>query len=132
MHYGTVNRVYGDLLESVVTLAIANGNGDSESIEFVVDTGFTDEVALPLDIISRLNLPSAETSVRVTMADGSIGYANRYIAYIQWHGQRREVSVLNMEGDPLIGMELLRGSSVNIDAMPGGAVTITELAGTVG
>ena len=51
----------------------------------------------------------------------------RYAAYVLWHGQRRQIKVLNMEGDPLIGMELLRGSNISSDALPGGGVTITEL-----
>ena len=33
-----------------------------------------------------------------------------------------------MECAPLIGMELLRDSNISIDAIPGGTVTIAELA----
>ena len=127
-HYGIVNSVDGDLLEAVVTLAVARENDDAELIEFVVDTGFDGQVTLPLNIISRLNLPGITGAVEVTVADGSIDYFDRYIAHIRWHGQLRPVRALNMECVPLIGMELLRDSNISIDAVPGGAVTIAELA----
>ena len=35
-----------------------------------------------------------------------------------------------MGSDPLIGMGLLRGSNLSVDAIPGGLVTITELSDT--
>lgn len=128
MHYGTVNSIDGDLLEAVVTLEVARENDNAELIEFVVDTGFDGQVTLPLNIISRLNLPGITGAVEVTVADGSIDHFDRYIAYIRWHGQLSPVRALNMECAPLIGMELLRDSNISIDAVPGGAVTIAELA----
>ena len=130
MHYGTINILRGDLLEARVTLTVQSDSGASELIEFVVDTGFTDDLALPLDIINRLNLRPGEGAVTLTLADGSVANYERYTAYVLWHGQRREIKALNMEGDPLIGMALLRGSNISIDALPAGAVTITELTPT--
>ena len=130
MHYGTINILRGDLLEARVPLTVQSDSGASELIEFVVDTGFTDDLALPLDIINRLNLRPLEGDVTLTLADGSVANFGWYSAYVLWHGQRREIKALNMEGDPLIGMALLRGSNVSIDALPAGAVTITELTPT--
>ena len=127
MHYGTINIVGGDLLEARVPLIVQSDSGASALIEFVVDTGFTDDLALPLDIINRLNLRPREGVVALTLADGSVENFERYAAYVLWHGQRRQIKVLNMEGDPLIGMALLRGSNISIDALPGGGVAITEL-----
>ena len=127
MHYGTINIVGDDLLEARVPLIVQSDSGASALIEFVVDTGFTDDLALPLDIINRLNLRPREGVVALTLADGSVANYERYTAYVLWHGQRLGIEVLNMEGDPLIGMDLLRGSSISIDALPGGGVTITEL-----
>ena len=34
-----------------------------------------------------------------------------------------------MGAEPLVGMELLRGSNLSVDAVSGGSVTITELPG---
>ena len=65
-----------------------------------------------------------------TLADGSSDWFDLYSAHILWHDRPVEIEVINMEGDPLIGMALLRGSNISIDTVPAGAVTITELTPT--
>ena len=130
MHYGTISIIGDDLLEARVRLIVQSDSGASALIEFVVDTGFTDDLALPLDIINRLNLRPREGVIAFTLADGSVANYERYTAYVLWHDRPVEIEVINMEGDPLIGMALLRGSNISIDALPAGAVTITELTPT--
>ena len=130
MHYGTISIIGDDLLEARVRLIVQSDSGASAPIEFVVDTGFTDDLALPLDIINRLNLRPREGVIAFTLADGSVANYERYTAYVLWHDRPVEIEVINMEGDPLIGMALLRGSNISIDALPAGAVTITELTPT--
>ncbi len=130
MHYGRVNYYYdGDVLEASITLSLLDDNGITESIDFAVDTGLTEEVALPQDIINRLNLPLADDAddIELTLADGTIAVARVYVANLLWHDRIRRVAVANLEGIPLIGMGLLMGSNLNVDAVPGGLVTITEL-----
>lgn len=46
-----------------------------------------------------------------------------------WHGREREVQVLATEGGPLVGMPVLRGSRLTVDATPGGAVRVEDLSG---
>ena len=127
MHYGTVNSIDGDLLEAVVALSIAGENSATELVEFVIDTGFTEDVALPLNIINRLGLLPAAGIVELTLADGSVERFQRYTAYVLWHGRWREVIAVALDGEPLIGMDLLRGSNISVDAAPGGVVAIAEL-----
>ena len=122
MHCGIVN----DALEAVITLPVLSDAGAGESVAFAIDTGFTDELTLPQDIIDRLNL-SPDDDLRVTMADGTVRYLTRYTAYVQWHSQIREVQVIAMGPYSLVGMRLLRDSNLSIDATPGGTVTVTEL-----
>jgi clan AA aspartic protease len=133
MHYGTVNYVHDDdedVLEASVTLVLIGDDGATENIDFVIDTGLTEEVALPQDLINRLNLTSVDDDgdIELTMADGTTAAVKVYLAHIMWHEQSRRVAVVNLEGVPLIGMQLLRGSNLNVDAVPHGIVTITELA----
>ena len=123
MHYGNVNAA----VEAKVTLNVQGENGIAEQVAFVIDTGFTDEISLPQAVISRLGLPLSGSADEFILADGTVGNYSIYAAHVVWHGQMREVEVVNLEGDPLVGMELLLGSNLNVDAMPGGAVTITEL-----
>ena len=44
-----------------------------------------------------------------------------------WHGAVRPIAVIAAEGQPLIGMALLRGSRLSVEALPGGEVTVSEL-----
>lgn len=128
MHYGTV-RVNGDAIEAWITLTVAGDGDTTADVAFLIDTGFSGEVALPYSIISQLNLqPSTRDDMAISLADGSSGTASVYIAYISWHGRLREVNLLNLECEPLVGMDLLRGSNISVDAAPGGVVAIAELA----
>lgn len=122
MHCGIVN----DALEAVITLAVLSDAGAGESVAFAIDTVFTDALTLPQHIIDRLNL-LPDDDLPVTMADGTVRYLTRYTAYVHWHRQIREVQVIAMGPYSLVGMGLLRGSNLSVDATPGGIVTVTEL-----
>ena len=129
-HYGVVGEVDG-FLEANVTLTVHSDNGSTESISFVIDTGYTAEMMLPQNVIERLNLPLADyddVDVEVTLADGSTAVSRLHIAHVAWHDRLLNVEVDNLSPDPLIGMGLLRGSNLSVDATPGGLVTITELS----
>ena len=128
MHYGLIYGIGDDFLEAHITLTVQDGNGVAENVDFVIDTGLTEDVSLPLDIIVRLNLPRNCDIVDIVLADGSTGKFDLYTAYVLWHDRLVEVEVINMESTPLIGMELLRDSNISIDVVPGGTVTIAELA----
>ena len=128
-HYGAVSDI-GDILEAEVALTVMGYTGVSERVTFLIDTGATGEITLPQATIARLDLPlvaygSADASV--VLADGTVGVARVHTARVLWHDRLRDVEVINLGSDPLIGMGLLRGSNLSIDAAPGGLVTITEL-----
>ena len=125
MQYGIVN----DDVEADIILNVLDDHGESIPIACIIDTGATGDMTLPQSVIHRLNLPLAEDpdNIGVTLADGSSSPGRPYIARVQWHGLIREVEVVNVGTEPLIGMGLLYGSNINIDAVPGGLVTITEL-----
>ena len=133
-HYGRVTE-FDDILEAETTLVV-QGDGDAtESIDFIIDTGYTGEITLPLEIIDRLNLQavhydSFDAGPTVVLADGTIRNVTVYVAHIFWNDRLRSVEVDSLGIAPLVGMGLLRGSNLSIDAAPGGLVTITELSDT--
>lgn len=96
-------------------------------VEAVVDTGFDGELTLPLGLIQRLGYPYAGFT-RGTLADGSSIRFDYHEGRLLWHGEERAVVVLaaGEAGDPLVGMALLGGSRLTIDAVPGGAVRVEE------
>ena len=60
-------------------------------------------------------------------AAGRTVEVNVYLARVIWHGRERAVQVLATEGGPLVGMALLRGSRLTVEAAPDGPVLVEEL-----
>ena len=46
---------------------------------------------------------------------------------VLWHGQERDVLVLQVDGGPLVGMSLLYGNRVTLEIVEDGDVTINPL-----
>ena len=112
--------------QAVVPVAIRDGNGQFQPIEFVLDTGFDGCLTLPYSVIQDLGL-EREDQVKVTLAGGEEREWNSWYGRIHWHGRFREILILESGGDYLLGMELLEGSQVNIQVRIDGAVVIEEL-----
>ena len=122
MHHGVVRGG----LEVSLALSLVASDGTRVDVDFAVDTGFTEEMTLPPDIIDQLNLPTYR-QLTLTMADGTLYDGRTYVGRLSWHGRTRSIEVISVDADPLVGMRLLAGSNLSIDAEPGGTVTITEL-----
>ncbi len=100
--------------------------GTSLEVEAVVDTGFDGELTLPSRTIRRLGYPYAGSAGGI-LADGSEVQFDFHDGQVLWHGAVRPVAVIAAEGQPLIGMALLRGSRLSVEVLPGGEVTVSEL-----
>ena len=122
MHYGIVNQDF----EPRVNLTVLGPNNAIYDGEFIIDTGYSGEIILPLDIALNLDLEQGD-DVSVTLGDGTTDDYSTYTARIEWHGRRRAVVVTSVGSEALVGMRLLRDSNLSVDATPGGAVTISEL-----
>lgn len=112
--------------EAVIELEIVSQNQQIERVEAVIDTGFNGYLTLPSDLVNRLNLQLAGNR-RATLGDGNTVVMDVYLAKVIWHGQEREVIVLQAEGGPLIGMSLLYGNRVILTIVNGGDVTIDPI-----
>ena len=120
---GTVNRIP----EPVVSIEVAGSEGDFQAIEVVIDTGFSGELALPYYLIERLALAYRGISQDPwTLATGAEVPMHTYAGTIYWHGQRREVNVLETESESLLGASLLSGNRVLIDYHRSGRILIEE------
>lgn len=113
-------------LDAALVLVVAGPDDNARSIEVAVDTGFNGELTLPRDIIEALALRLAGNR-RAELADGTSVTLDVYLATVEWGDQKREVLALQTEGGPLVGMALLRGHRLLIDAVPGGEVMISPL-----
>lgn len=121
-----ISGVVRDGREPVVRLVLIGAAGQMEEIEAVVDTGFTGELTLPSSVTVLLGLqyPTFQPAV---LADGTAVRLRTYPLDILWDGTRRDVSAMEAENVPLIGMALLEGYRLTIDALDGGPVTIEPI-----
>ena len=103
-----------------------DGEGRPWSVEVVLDTGFTGYLTLPPESIRQLGLPSVGQRT-FELANGELFEFQVYLGSVSWHGRPSDVLVLQSDSVPLLGMTLLWGSRVTMDALNDGEVTIEEL-----
>ena len=113
------------VLDPLVTIEIGNGKGSFQSIDVVVDTGFSGELALPPELIQSLSLDYID-EVSVALADRQARPVPAYDGVVAWQGRSRDVMVLDMGSEPLLGMALLLGSRLTVSGRPNGPVVIEE------
>lgn len=119
---GTVNS----RLEAIVGLAIADTAGQFTLVQVTIDTGFTGELTRTPAIVTTLGLPQVG-EFDVQLADGSITVMPSYSGWVDWDGAGRAVEILLSDSEVLIGMAMLAGFRLEIDAIVGGAVTIEAI-----
>ena len=112
-------------LQAWVTIEVAGSDEAFRSTEVVVDTGFTGWLTLPGTVIEQMRLELYGRRPAV-LANGETEILDLYFALVQWHSQTRPVMIHQADGRPLMGMALLSGSHLLVDASEGGEVTIAE------
>jgi clan AA aspartic protease len=121
MMQGRVNQ----RCEATLGIAVRN-NETTQMVDTVIDTGFSGFLTLPSDVIATLGF-SWEGRDVATLGDGTFCTFEVYIGIVIWDGQYREIYINESETIPLIGMQLLRGYDLRIQAIEGGLVTIEAL-----
>lgn len=113
--------------EAVVQLAVFGENQQRQGIKAIIDTGYTGFLTLPSTIITTLGLTWYMQQEGI-LGDGSLCVFNVYEASVIWDGPIRTIETNESEADPLVGMGLLEGYELKIQAVAGGLVTITALS----
>lgn len=113
----------------MIQLHLQERNNRSAEVGAVIDTGFEGTLWLPPELAEDLVLEQLlRRSAEVELADGTTLEVEVYRVGLLWHGRPRVVPAYVAPGEVLIGMELLAGSRLTVDAVPGGEVIIEELA----
>jgi clan AA aspartic protease len=112
--------------EATIRFVIGNENAQRRVIDAVIDTGYTGFLSLPREVIVSLNLPWTGVD-RGTLGDGSETTFEVYAATVIWDGEYQNIPVNEAEIDPLVGMGLLYGYDLRIQAVEGGIVAIEAL-----
>ncbi|MHC5932828.1 clan AA aspartic protease [Nostoc sp.] len=96
------------------------------TIEFVIDTGFTEFLSLPPTAVTLLGFPFVY-DMYANLANNSNVILPIHQATIIWNGEEREVNVLATGRLPLLGTALVDGYELVIQFLESGLVTIDEL-----
>lgn len=113
--------------QPLAPLTILDSGGNLHTLSVIVDTGFTGELALPEIYIRQLGL-ALEDYREVRPATGEIIRIPSGEISVIWQGRQRRVQVLQLDSEPLLGMEFLWQHRITIDAVANGAVTVTPLS----
>ena len=122
MIVGTV----GSLRRPAIVIEVRDRAGQTRSTEAYVDTGFSGDLTLPKAAIEILGL-SPNDAVNVQIGDGAYTTFTTYQVTTLWRDVPREITVLESEIWPVIGIGLLWQCNLSIDFAPGGSVLITRL-----
>jgi clan AA aspartic protease len=113
-------------LEAIVRLRVRGPGGAEADVDVVTDTGFTAALTIPPDLATALGLPR-QSGGSALLADGSVHPFDIYAAEIEWGGTWRPVLVWVVGLETLLGMRLLAGHQLRVEAVPGGVVEITPI-----
>lgn len=122
MIVGSVNA----FAEATLSLPIQDAEGTEQQVTVIIDTGYDGSLTLPLSLMSALGLPFRSRGVAL-LADGSEAQFNTYAATVIWNGLPRTILADAADTEPLVGMSLLYGHDIHIQAVDGGSVTIEPL-----
>ena len=114
--------------EATIRLVVGNADSQRQTIDAVIDTGFTGFLTLPLTVLASLNLRAYRREAG-TLGDGSTCIFDVYRGLAIWDGKLRQIDINASETSPLVGMSLLYGYRIQLDAIEGGIVTIQPLSG---
>ena len=114
-------------IEAIVSITVRGPAGEIVMVETVVDTGYTGALLLPRTLIEQLGLTWIAEQ-RAMLADGRTQVFDVFLGVVSWEDARVNVQVDAADATPLLGMALLAGHELRIQALSGGAVTIERLA----
>ena len=116
----------GPSLEARLTLSLLDFLGSPVALSFIIDTAFSGFLALPPSVIAHLSLPRIGDH-QVVLADGSTITRTYYEARVEWAGRIRTCRAVELDGDPLIGINFFWGQRITMDIVVGGPVTIEPI-----
>jgi clan AA aspartic protease len=113
--------------EATIRLFVGNADSQRQMVDAVIDTGFTGFLTLPLSVLTDLNLQAYRREEGI-LGDGSTCIFDVYRGFIIWDGELRRIDINESDTEPLVGMSLLYGYRMQLDAIEGGMVTIQALS----
>lgn len=110
-------------LEARVRLPVHHA-GETQEIDFLVDTGFNGHLAVSESIVRTLDLELKDIQSGIT-ADGRASDFDTVDLRVTWHGRTTVVRAQVLD-EPLLGTRMLRGSELRAVWKSGSDFTINE------
>lgn len=107
----------------LIALTVRGAGGHGVQIEAAIDTGFNGQLSITRELIETLNL-ATNIGTSCVLADGTRVRVQLFDVEVEWNGAWRPIIAASLDGGPLVGMGLLRGSHLGIDAVEGGSVEV--------
>jgi clan AA aspartic protease len=109
---GTVDHSGRALLRIRVRYPVS---GAETELDAWIDTGFTGELVLPAQQVTRLGLPLGP-AVRAGLADGSEVELDTHTCIVDWFGESKRIEAVSNRGQfPLLGVGRLLDRELSID-----------------
>ncbi len=100
--------------------------GAELDVEFIVDTGFAGDLALPAHLARLLEGTFSGLGER-RLANGQHLNCRTYEIMLDWDDELRPTEVLILEGDPLLGTVILRDHLIQMEMTDGGELSVEPL-----
>jgi clan AA aspartic protease len=113
--------------EATIRLVVGNADSQRQMIDAAIDTGFTGFLTLPVSVLVDLKLRAYRREEGI-LGDGSTCIFDVYRGLVIWDGELRRIDINESDTEPLVGMSLLYGYRMQLDAIEGGTVTIQALS----
>jgi clan AA aspartic protease len=113
--------------EATIRLVVGSSDSQRHMIDAVIDTGFTGFLTLPFSVLADLKLRAYRREEGI-LGDGSTCIFDVYRGLVIWDGELRQIDINESDTEPLVGMSLLYGYRMQLDAIEGGTVTIQALS----
>lgn len=114
-------------LEPKLTIDVEDADGTLHPHEVLIDTGFTGWLTLPEADIQHLGL-STHDQTQAVLATGEIRIIDYCLARVGWQGTLQTVVVFQSHDQSLLGMQLLKGNVITMQAWRGGGLLIEKPA----
>jgi clan AA aspartic protease len=112
--------------EAIIRLSVLDAHDQRQVIDAVVDTGFNGSLTLPPIMITSLGLIWRSRGSAI-LANGSMEECDIYAGVVVWDGEPCSILIEAADTDPLVGMSLIYGYELLIQAIDGGTVTLSRL-----
>lgn len=113
--------------EAIITIALRNQDRDEIALDAVLDTGFSDYLAMPKRIIDGLGLTFL-TTINMINSDQQVSETRIYEGgSLRWNDGWRRIKIQEIPGGQILaGMALLYSSDVHLSVARNGWVEVNE------